>query len=141
MKSLASSPLIPLATGLGAAALIFGTLSNDPPESVESVSSETPAEEPATPDTAGDTSGLEGTPDTSGAATAPVAGTLPLGKATTVGGLKMTASAVTAKGATVKVGSKSYTLTTKKAAKIGKYTVTVTKATPKKSAAVTVAGP
>lgn len=141
MASIASSPLVPIITGLGAAALIFGTLSNgdiggddaaalagssfeDPtlgdPTAVDPTAGELPAEVPVE----------EVVEDKA---------TLTAGKAATVGGLEMTVSKVTAKGATIKVDKKSYSFTTKKPATVGEYTITVTKVnTAKKRAAVTV---
>jgi hypothetical protein len=145
MASIASSPLVPIVTGLGAVALIFGTLSNGDiggDDSAAFASSSSPVEEDPMAGGTGDMSGMEGMPDTTGAATEAVEkATLTAGKAATVGGLKMTLNKVTAKGATVTVGKKSYALTTKKAATIGKYTVTVTKVNTKaKRAAVSVEG-
>lgn len=148
MASIASSPLVPIITGLGAAALIFGTLSNGDIGGDEAAfaGSATSIDDPMAGDpmtgATGDVSGIDGSADTTGAATEAVdKATLTAGKAATVGGLKMTVSKVTAKGATVTVGKKSYALTTKKAATIGKYTVTVTKVNTKaKRAAVTVEG-
>lgn len=143
-SSVASSPLLPILTGVGAIALIFGTLTNGGTEdaNAEPTSSSSELGGGATDPNAGPPVDVPAEVPAESPAAPIVAGKVfAAGKPGTVGGLKLSVAKVTAKGATVTVGKKSYSLTTKKAAKIGKYTVTVTKVNPAaKRAAISVEG-
>jgi hypothetical protein len=124
-KSIASSPLVPLITAAGAAVLIFGTFSNgdigggsDPSSLAASSTSCDPTFDPTCTSSGGDSAA--GAP-----APAPAPGT---------GGATDTTAATSGAASTT---AKPYTLVVGKAAKVGKSTVTVTKAS-KAAATVTI---
>lgn len=139
-SSLANNPVLPLAAGIGVLAIFLGSMQNaDKPEEANTDLAGSSTEVTADASVPEPASATE--PATDAVADAVAKATLTAGKAKKVGGLSLTPTAVTAKGATFKSGSSSYKFTTGKAAKVGKYTVTVTKVNPaKKTAAVSVTG-
>jgi len=139
--SLANNPILPLAAGAGVLAIFLGSMQNADKKEENVDLSGSSSEIPATAaDTVPEPASV-GEPATDAVVDVVDKATLTVGKADTVGGLKITADKVTAKNVTVTVSKKSYVLTTGKAATIGEYTVTVTKVNPaKKRAAISVTG-
>jgi hypothetical protein len=137
-KSLASSPLVPLVTAIGAAVLIVGTFTNgsakdggepglassssacDPTFGCATNTSTSPG------DTAGAPAPAPGPADTGAVtpAAAPQAYTLIIGETEDAGGVTMTVTKATKSAATVKVDKKTYTLPLNKATKVGANTLT-----------------